>query len=95
MAKEDVKVYQENFLDALAETREVTSVEMQSFISRLPAAEMLSVGDVATALSVANATIYALIESGELRALNLGSRQKPYYRVFRVSVLRYIKTHII
>ncbi len=86
---------QMDFLDALADARDITSTEMQALANRLPPTEMLAVADVALALGVANATIYALIQSGELKALNLGSAQKPYYRLFRVSVLSYIKRHMV
>lgn len=86
---------QMDFLDALADARDITCTEMQALVNRLPPTEMLAVADVALALGVANATIYALIQSGELKALNLGSAQKPYYRLFRVSVLSYIKRHIV
>ncbi|GEM_PF-3557508 len=86
---------QVEFLDALASAREVTSPEMQALVNRLPPAEMLAVADVAAALGVGTSTVYGLIQSGELRALNLGTTAKPYYRVFRVSVLCYIKRRMV
>lgn len=89
---------QRDFLTELEDAKRVDSVEMQAIVNRLPAGDLLSVTDVATALNVSITSIYALIEGRELRAINArtprGTSEKPYYRVIRVSVLNYIKNHL-
>ncbi len=86
---------QRDFITEAEDAKIVDSVEMQTVVNRLPCGDLLDVAEVANALRVAVNTIYELIQSGEMRALNCGTRAKPYYRVFRVSVLKYIKKAIV
>lgn len=86
---------QRDFITEAEDAKTVDSVEMQTVVNRLPCGDLLDVAEVANALRVAVNTIYELIQCGEMRALNCGTRSKPYYRIFRVSVLKYIKKSII
>lgn len=86
---------QRDFITELEDAKTVTSVEMQAVVNRLPATDLLNVSDVAVALGVTQPTIYGLIQQGSLRALNCGTRTKPYYRIIRTSVLNYIKENIV
>lgn len=86
---------QRDFITELEDAKVVTSVEMQSIVNRLPATDLLNVSDVAIALGVTQPTIYGLIQQGSLRALNCGTRSKPYYRIIRTSLLTYIKKAIV
>lgn len=83
---------QRDFLVEMEDCKQVTSVEMQTVVNRLPAAEMLSPQDVASALNVTVSTIYGLIQTGRMSALNVATtNRRPHYRLPRASVLRYIK----
>ena len=90
---------QRDFLTELEDAKRISSVEMQAIVNRLPANDLLTVSDVASALSVSAVTVYAMLDSGELKAMNIqsgrGSSGKPYYRIIRISVLNYIKKHLI
>ena len=92
-------VQQRDFLTELEDAKRVSSVEMQAIVNRLPANDLLTVKDIALALNGPDVTIYALIDEGKLKTINIrtgrGKTDKPYYRVFRVSVLNYIKQNII
>ena len=87
--------HQRDFITELEDAKTVTSVEMQAIVNRLPASDLLNVSDVAVALGVTQPTVYGLIQQGSLRALNCGTRTKPYYRIFRTSLLTYIKKAIV
>lgn len=87
--------HQRDFITELEDAKIVTSVEMQAIVNRLPEADLLNVSDVAVALGVTQPTIYGLIQQGSLRALNCGTRSKPYYRIIRTSLLTYIRNSIV
>lgn len=87
-----------DFLVELEDARRVTSIEMQAIVNRLPSAELIPVADVALALNISKMSVYAMIQAGDLRAVNYrgarGNGLKASYRVVRVSVLEYIKNHL-
>ena len=90
---------QRDFITELEDAKRISSVEMQAIVNRLPANDLLSVADVAAAFAVSDVTIRSMIESGALKVMNIqsgrGKTAKPYYRVVRISVLNYIKKHLI
>lgn len=49
--------------------------------------EVLLVKDVMEMLSVSKPTIYKLIREGKIRAINLGSKTRPIYRIRRSDLL--------
>ena len=67
--------------------REKPADLMAYFKGRLPAAALLAVSDVASCLNVSTTLIYAWIEAGEVQAVNLGSSDRPYWKIYRQSVL--------
>ncbi len=62
---------------------------------RLPAAELLLVADVASALNVTRSKVLELMDEGLIHAVNIneGSAkfQKPFYKIMRESVLAYAR----
>ncbi len=88
---------QRDFLIELEDARHVDSVELQAFLDRIPAKTELSTSDVCSALNVSEPTVYGLIQSGQLRARNQGTKPdgKPNYRIPRVSLIVYYKKSFV
>lgn len=53
--------------------------------------EFLTVGEVALLMRVSNMTVYRLIKSGALKAVQVGNR----YRVKQVDVHQYLDDHYV
>lgn len=68
--------------------------ELQTIVSRLPAADTISVSDIASALNCSRSIVYAWIESGRFKVLNKGGTDKPLYYAFRNSLVDFLKTRI-
>ncbi|MBR5591982.1 MAG: hypothetical protein IKW38_05545 [Kiritimatiellae bacterium] len=60
---------------------------------RLPAADLLVISDVASALNITRSKVLELIEEGMIQAvnLNMGTPLRPFYKVMRESVLAYAR----
>lgn len=89
---------QRDFLVELEDAKRVDSVELQSILNKLPAREELTVGDIVTATgSLSAPTVYGLIESGQLKARNIGTKKdgRPCYRIPRVSFIMYYKKSFV
>lgn len=85
---------QRDFFVELEDAKRVDSVELQAILNRLPSREELTVGDIVSATgSLSAPTVYGLIESGQLKARNVGTRPdgRPSYRIPRVSFIQYYK----
>ena len=54
---------------------------------RLPQGDMLSVSDMANALKVSTGTVRSWIKTLRLQAINMGSEEKPCWRIYRRSAL--------
>ena len=68
--------------------------ELLLIVSRLPAADTISVSDIAAALNCSRSIVYAWIESGRFRVLDKGGTDKPLYYAFRSSLVEFLKTRI-
>lgn len=68
--------------------------ELLLIVSRLPAADTISVSDIAAALNCSRSIVYAWIESGRFRVLDKGGSDKPLYYAFRNSLVEFLKTRI-
>ena len=68
--------------------------ELLLIVSRLPAADTISVSDIAAALNCSRSIVYAWIESGRFRVLDKGGTDKPLYYAFRNSLVDFLKTRI-
>ena len=68
--------------------------ELLLIVSRLPAADTISVSDIAAALNCSRSIVYAWIESGRFRVLDKGGTDKPLYYAFRRSLVEFLKTRI-
>jgi hypothetical protein len=60
---------------------------------RLPAAELLVVADVASALNVTRTKVLELMDEGLIHAVNIneGTNLRPFYKIMRESVLQYAR----
>lgn len=70
------------------------NAELDLIVSRLPAADTISVSDIAAALNCSRSIIYAWIQSGKFRILDKGGADKPLYYAFRTSLIDFLKTRI-
>jgi len=71
------------------------NAELQIIVSRLPAADMISVSDIAAALNCSRSVVYAWIQSGQFRIMDKGgSADKPLYYAFRSSLIDFLNTRI-
>ena len=89
---------QRDFLVELDDATRVDSVELQAILGKLPAREELTVGDIVTATgSLSAPTVYGLIESGQLKARNIGTKKdgRPCYRIPRVSFIMWYKNSFV
>ena len=68
--------------------------ELLLIVSRLPAADTISVSDIAAAINCSRSIVYAWIESGRFRVLDKGGTDKPLYYAFRNSLVDFLKTRI-
>ena len=92
------KPIQRDFFLELEDATRVDSVELQAILGKLPAREELTVGDIVTATgSLSAPTVYGLIESGQLKARNIGTKKdgRPCYRIPRVSFIMYYKKSFV
>ena len=80
-----------DFFVELEDAKEVDSMEMAAVTKRLPARAMLTTADLAEALDVSASTVMGYVRSGELRALNIGTRDQPRYKMARESVMKFLK----
>ena len=72
-----------------------TQTEVQTLIARLPNAELITVAELATALDIQTNTIYAWIDSGFLKVIDLSAgKNRSYYKVFRAQVINFLRSRI-
>jgi hypothetical protein len=57
---------------------------------RLPAKELLNVIDVALACDVCVSKVYLWIDEKMVQAVDIGTTQKPYWKIYRPSVIKLI-----
>lgn len=67
---------------------------LATIVSRLPAADTISVSDIASALDCSRSIVYAWIESGRFKVIDKGGSDKPLYYAFRASLIDFLKTRI-
>ena len=60
-------------------------------MAALPPTPLLLVSDVASALNVGNDLIYGWIDEGKFDVINLGRKDKPYYKIGRASLIEFLK----
>jgi hypothetical protein len=64
---------------------------MREFLrGRLPHNELLNVSDVAVACDVCVSKVYLWIDERMVDAIDIGTSQKPYWKIYRPSVLKLI-----
>lgn len=68
----------------------------QTVFARLPQTEWLKVSDVCVACDMDKSTVYAWIDEGRFEAINLAARgeEKAFWKIHRLSFLRFIQTRI-
>ena len=89
---------QRDFLAERGDAERVDAVERRSILGRRPGREELAVGDIVAATgSLSAPTVYGLIESGQLKARNIGTKKdgRPCYRIPRVSFIMYYKNSFV
>jgi len=57
----------------------------------LPEKNLLRVDEVATPFQASKRHVQRLIESGELRAVNIGTKQRPVWRICRESAIAFLE----
>lgn len=67
---------------------------LSAFEARLPQKTYVKVSDIAAAADVDTDIIYGWIDAGLVEAVNLGSRERAYWKVFRPSVIAFYQRRI-
>ncbi|HRZ55998.1 MAG TPA: helix-turn-helix domain-containing protein [Candidatus Paceibacterota bacterium] len=74
--------------------REAPEKVMAFFQARLPHNELLSVVDVAAACNISVQTVRNWIDAELVEAVNVGSGDRPFWKVYRPSVLRHMERKV-
>jgi len=72
----------------------ITGVAMKAIVERLPAHDLLTVADVASAAFVNQSTVLGWIDSGRFEVLNLTAGERPYYKIPRAGLLKFLKSRV-
>lgn len=67
---------------------------VEAIMRRLGGKDMIPVSEVAAAVGVSVGTVYTWIESGAIQALNASETERPCWKVYRASVIEYIKRKV-
>ncbi len=70
------------------------NAELALIISRLPAADTISVSDISAALNCSRSVVYAWIDAGKFTILDKGGTGRPLYYAFRSSLIDFLQTRI-
>lgn len=67
---------------------------MERIEDRLGGRDLIGVSEVADACSVGVSTVYTWIECGAIEAVNISVARRPYYKVFRNSVVKFMRERL-
>jgi hypothetical protein len=70
---------------------EIHPTALAAILARLPQRELVNVSDVAVACNVSVSTVYSWLEAGDVESINLGGRDRAYFKLFRPSVVRFLQ----
>lgn len=85
------KIVERDWIMELEEAGKITSLEMQKYVSRMGTQQIFNVPELAGVLDTKANTINALVESGEIEYIDLGTRGKHYYKFSREAVFVFLK----
>lgn len=69
--------------------------KLMAFLAgKLPGTDLIGVSDVAGACNVSVHLVYGWIDEGMVQAVNFGSTKRPYWRVYRRSVLALMQSRL-
>ena len=69
--------------------------EMAPLLRVLPQSPLVLVSDAAAALGLDPETVRAWIDEGRVRATNFGSREKPYWKLHRDSLVSFLSSRTV
>ena len=67
---------------------------LRAVMGRLPSSDWLTVADIAEALAMDSAGVYAWIDGGKFEVLNTGAGSKPHYKIHRAGFLKFLETRV-
>lgn len=85
------KIVERDWIMELEEAGKITSLEMQKYVSRMGAQQIFNVPELAAVLDTKANTVNALVDSGEIEYIDLGTGSKHYYKFSREAVFVFLK----